>query len=391
LNFPPVEGGIATHCFQVAKYMSRLGEDVLVIAPDGPGAREFDAGLDFNVYRMPSLRSRYLRFLVTSLYALLTVIRHRRVDCLYSTLWRNSGLPAWLVSKVTGVPYFQAVHGTEVMRANLGPGLRWLFALTAGRARKLIALGEYEGVLLGRLGIPQDRVIVVPEGVDPEEYLADRVPDRGKTIRRKYGLDGRKVILTVGRLVRRKGHDMVIRALPQVLETVPEVVYLIVGRGSEQDDLRQLAEEMGVQDKVIFAGFVPDEELLAYYELCDAFIMMSREEQDDVEGFGIVFVEANACGKPVIGGRSGGVSHAIQDGITGVLVDPCDVGAIRSALVEVLTNHEFAARLGGNGRRRVEQELNYAVIARRIREVMAKELLSLHSAGASSGFGIGPA
>ena len=112
-------------------------------------------------------------------------------------------------------------------------------------------------------------------------------------------------------------HDKIIEALPAILEQVPDVVYLIVGTGREEERLRVYAQEKGVADRVIFAGHVPDEELPAYYNAADVFIMPNREEGTNVEGFGIVFLEANACGIPVIGGRSGGTVDAIADGLFG--------------------------------------------------------------------------
>jgi phosphatidylinositol alpha-1,6-mannosyltransferase len=373
-NFPPEEGGIATHSLAVARHLSELGDDVIVIAPGGRGSHEADPTLGFKVYRLSPFRSKYLRLAATFLYTLVAVMRHRPVDCLYSTHWRSCGVAVWLVSVFSRVPYFQAVHGSEVLPKNLGRGMRRAFSLVASRARKLIALGDYQRLLLVRLGIPESNIEVLPEGVSLEWCLAPRDPGRERIIRRKHGLEGKKVLLTVGRLVPRKGHDMVIRALPAVLEKVPQAVYVIVGRGPEEARLRQLARQLGVEERVVFTGYVPDGELVAYYDLCDVFVMVNRDEPNDVEGFGIAFIEACARGKPVIGGRSGGATHAVVDGITGLLVDPYNVKEIGDSLIEVLTNGQLAAILGGNGRRRAEQELSYRVIVHKLREVMSASL-----------------
>ena len=166
---------------------------------------------------------------------------------------------------------------------------------------------------------------------------------------------------TVGNLVARKGHDMVIRALPRVRQTVPDVTYLIIGDGPYRGQLEALAGALGVRDRVIFAGGIPNEELPPIYALSDLFVMPSRDQSEecDVEGFGVVFLEANACAKPVVGGRSGGICEAISDGVTGLLVDPNDPEDIANALVRLLTNSDLATRLGKRGRLRVVRDFSW--------------------------------
>ncbi|MCK4326421.1 glycosyltransferase, partial [bacterium] len=211
---------------------------------------------------------------------------------------------------------------------------------------------------------------VIPPGVDSLRFRPDLDAD---AVLKKHHLFGRQVILTVSHLVRRKGHANVIRALPNVLRKVPNAVYLIVGRGAEEVHLRKLVHDLGLQDKVIFVTRVTDEQLPLYYNVCQVFIMPSYEikEEGDVEGFGIVFLEANACGKPVIGGRSGGVEDAIINGETGLLVNPLNVVEIANALTRILTDREFAERLGRQGGKRAERELSWKQVTKRILEVMA--------------------
>jgi phosphatidylinositol alpha-1,6-mannosyltransferase len=179
-------------------------------------------------------------------------------------------------------------------------------------------------------------------------------------------LTGKRVIVTVGRLVDRKGHDMIIRALPKVLNDIPETVYLIVGRGPTEERLQALAREVGVENHIVFCGFVPEAELLAHYHAGDVFAMPNREVRGDTEGFGIVFVEAGACGKPVIAGRSGGAVEVVAEGVTGFLVNPLDVHEIAETLTTLLQNRDLAARMGEAGRARVEQHYNYQQVAANI-------------------------
>ena len=164
---------------------------------------------------------------------------------------------------------------------------------------------------------------------------------------------------------------MVIRALPYLLQTVPDVRYIIVGSGP-QATLDHLARELRVRDRVIFAGLVPDDDLPAIYALCDLFVMPSRQNlaQQSVEGFGLVYLEANACGKAVVGGRSGGVGDAVQDGVTGLLVDPHDPKDIANAVGILLTNRELARQLGEQGRSRVVKDFTWDTVGKRIQGIL---------------------
>src|SRR5712692_517426 len=185
-------------------------------------------------------------------------------------------------------------------------------------------------------------------------------------IRARHKLVGRRVILTGGRLVERKGHDRVIQALSRVVLDVPDAVHLVVGRGPEEDRLRALARANRVEDRVVFCGFVPETELMAYYQAADVFAMPNREVEGDTEGFGIVFVEAGACGKPVIGGRSGGAVEVIRDGVTGFLVNPLGVEEITRTLTALLQDRDLARRMGQAGRARGEQYYTYQEVAGKI-------------------------
>jgi phosphatidylinositol alpha-1,6-mannosyltransferase len=179
-------------------------------------------------------------------------------------------------------------------------------------------------------------------------------------------------VLTVGNLVERKGHDMVIQALAQVIRQVPGTTYLVVGDGPYRDHLDRLARAAGVRDRVVFAGRVDADRLPDIYALCDVFVMPSRirPTERDVEGFGLVFLEANACGKPVIGGRTGGIPEAIVDGKTGFLVEPESVPDIAGRLATVLTDPELAAEMGRQGRSRVQTGFSWVDAAARVQELV---------------------
>jgi len=163
----------------------------------------------------------------------------------------------------------------------------------------------------------------------------------------------------VGRLVERKGHDRVIRALPRMLEEFPDLQYLIVGRGPHRSILEQLANEMCVTPHVHFLDDVSDDEMPDYVSALDVMVMPSRQVGHDVEGFGLVFLEAGACEVPVVGGRSGGIPSAIRDRHTGLLCDPESTGDIARSILELLANREMSKAMGKAARQWVIDEMNW--------------------------------
>jgi phosphatidylinositol alpha-1,6-mannosyltransferase len=265
-----------------------------------------------------------------------------------------------------------AVHGSEVQYLQAGerPAAlhRALFRWSTRPVRRFVALGTYQLGLIEALGVPSHRVHISPEGVDPTPYLTVDAR-RVAALAGRLGVHNRPVVLTVGRLVERKGHDIVLHALTRLIAKVPDVAYVVVGSGPNEIRLRQLATKLGLSPyTALFCGSVDAAELPTFYKLCDVFVMPNREVGSDIEGFGIVFLEAGAAGKPVIGGRSGGTSDAVLDGVTGFLVDPRSVSAVADAMLMLLENPVLAADLGDAGRRRVLASFQYADVARDIFE-----------------------
>jgi phosphatidylinositol alpha-1,6-mannosyltransferase len=176
------------------------------------------------------------------------------------------------------------------------------------------------------------------------------------------------VLLTLARLIDRKGQDTVIRALPRVLRDVPDLVYVLAGQGSYREALEALARECGVADHVVFAGFVADADVPDVYAAADLYGMLSREGRDtgDIEGFGITYLEASAAGLPVLAGRSGGTADAVEEGVSGLLVDPESVEAVADAIVSLLRDRAKARAMGQAGRLRAERDFSLAARAAKL-------------------------
>jgi len=285
-------------------------------------------------------------------------------DLVICTTWKcaRGVLP---VARRSRIPVVTVVHGLEITRPMTGLKRWWLRRTLLGSHRVIAVSTFMANRVLSECPSLPGRVIVVPNGVDPDRFFpAPKSPEA----LRHFGLsEGDRVILTLARVVPRKGHDQVIRALPQILGAVPTAKYLICGTGPEEcvDRLRRLAEELGLHDAVIFGGFIESGQLNDVYNLCEVYVMPSREivDEGDVEGFGITFLEANACRKPVVGGDSGGVPDAIVNGETGYVVDPTDPTAIAHAVTKLLSDSALADRLGRQGYDRVTRRYNWNTIA----------------------------
>ncbi|RKY57866.1 MAG: hypothetical protein DRP94_07835 [Candidatus Latescibacterota bacterium] len=358
-DFPPIVSGISTYFYQLWRHLPP--EKVLVLAPWVEGCEEFDRRQSFKIVRkeMPVGKSRKEKVIKTSLnifWALYLALRFR-VTKLHCGQVVSAGLAGLTCKKLLGIPYAVYVYGSETVRFSRSKFLSRLIGRITEEAEEVVPNSDFTLEEYLRFGVPREKMVKITPGVDPEAFAP-----RGKPLEivRRYGLDG-PTLLTVGRLDERKGHDVVINALPKVAERFPKVKYLVVGKGREEERLKALARKVGVEDKVIFVGFVPDEELPGYYNVCDLFVLPNRETEEsdylrgDYEGFGIVFLEAGACAKPVVGGRSGGVEEAVVDGVTGLLVDPRSPEEVAGAVIELLEDRDLRERLGREGRRRAEQ------------------------------------
>jgi len=269
------------------------------------------------------------------------------------------------------LPFVIYAHGNEILAAIDSDWDKPRLALK--KAACVLANSSFTAGLLQMAGVAAEAIAIIPLGCDISKFR----PRRPNLQLRQKVLGDRArgpVILTVGNLVERKGHDMVIRSLPVVCQRVPDVTYLIVGTGPFKERLSELATELGLRDRIIFAGKVSDDELPDVYAMCDVFAMPSRARlaSHDVEGFGLVFLEAGACAKPVVAGRSGGIEDAVVDGVTGLIVDPSDARDIGQALIRLLTDSELRGRLGQQSRDRVEKEHTWSMLGARVQSILER-------------------
>lgn len=367
LNFKPATGGIAEYTHQVVRTLAGLGHRVRVVAPEMPGADDFDASVPYEVARID------LDLSPPPLRALPAVVRHLRhhvaevdADWLVHNTIDGATHACWWVGVRDRIPVCTMVHGTDVQSrmfedpSAYDHALSWLVErsrLKRGvlQADHVTSPSTYTRDLLIEFGVPHDRVTVIPP-FRPDPEAADVAEEAVRAVREDLGIDDAPMLLTLTRLVERKGIDVVLEALPAIREAIPDVRYVVAGDGPDRDRLESLAGEHDVGDAVTFAGFVEEDRKWTLLAAADLFVMPNRKLPDgDVEGFGIVFLEANMVGTPVVGGRSGGAVDAIADGETGLLVDPRDVEGLADRIVELLSDDDRRQRMASEGLKRTSR------------------------------------
>lgn len=260
------------------------------------------------------------------------------------------GASALLIRLLFKIPYCVYCYGADVLEFSRYPWARLLVRAIFANSGRIITISGYTAGLIRDLYHPKAVISIVKPCIEDRFFEHRPLPDEG--LRRRYGLEAGKVMLTVGRLVERKGHDIVIKSLPILREHVPGVHYLILGDGPYRARLEALVSESGVTGLVTFCGSVSWEELPDYYCLADVFVMVPRllGRKGDVEGFGIVYIEANALGLPVVASRSGGIVDAVEDNTNGLLVnDPADVREVAAVCGKILLNDGLRQTLSANG------------------------------------------
>ena len=301
--------------------------------------------------------------------------REHDVTFTWCANFKPASYVAWSLRKRMGIPYCVILHGTELLqmrRHSIGLRKRLIARALLGSAAVIVTNSEWTRTMALELfddlkiPVPADRVVPVPLGADLDRFR--RGVDTS-AVRAKYGLNGGRWMLTVGRLVEHKGQDQALRALALLRDEEPRLRYAIAGSGLYDEKLRALAAELGVEDRVSFLGHVDDEDLPALYNVAELYVGASRVAVDHVEGFGISLVEAAASSLPVIAGREGGMPEAVVEGETGLLADPYDPESLAAAIRRVLCEPELGQRLGAAGRRVAESKYSWQRVSRELRAI----------------------
>jgi phosphatidylinositol alpha-1,6-mannosyltransferase len=351
-DYPPTIGGIANI---LATFMRIAGDSACVIlAPGSSGARAFDAEHPVRTIRFPTIFrlgavGKGVSFILGSLWTGFWLCRHRPEVVMAGQVVR-AGPITYLWHRISGKPYYVWVYGGETSSRFLPSRrlTRFLHRILR-QSRVVFTNSPFTTAEMRDFGLGS--VVEIPRGVDHDVFYP--TPKEAAYVER-FSLGGKLVFLTLGRLIERKGVDRMLEALSRLNTRLPPWHYLVVSDGPYREHLEKLTDRLGLREKVTFTGYIERRELPIYYNLCDIFSMPNREVAGDgkgalsVEGFGTVFVEAAACAKPVIAGRSGGAVYALQDGVNGLVVEPDDVGDICGAILH-LADNDVRDEMGANG------------------------------------------
>jgi phosphatidylinositol alpha-1,6-mannosyltransferase len=352
--FLPTKGGTAVSFDDDFRRLG--GKDVHIITTVVPGAAEFDRDHPNSIHRLvlerrewikPESLFIYTKLLLSALWLTVT----KRITAIYAGRALPEGLVALVVARLTRRPVFIYAHGEELTGWGRGRKFRTM-CFTMRNADGILSNSDNtRDTLINLLGVNPERIALTYPTVD-EDRFRPGLPD--DDLRSLIGVTGeKKLILSVGRLLSRKGFDNVIRSLPMLLDQGVDVEYALIGIGDEVGYLQGLAREFDVTDRIHFLGHVSYEDLPRWYNACDLFAMPNRDIGGDSEGFGLVFLEAAASGKPAVAGKAGGTGSAVVDGVTGLRVDGENIAEIAAVLIRLLSDPEESARMGRAGRQRV--------------------------------------
>jgi phosphatidylinositol alpha-1,6-mannosyltransferase len=375
--FLPHAGGARVYYFNLYRNLiNQFPDRVTVLTKKVDGWEEFDRMESSDSFRIV----RHFKPLSTWKYHELPKLVFPLMEAMYRSVGPKfdvvhfgdlypQGAISLLLKTWFGIPYLAYCHGEEITltdRFRYQPTLRNKIYRAADA---VVAANSFAREQLKRIGVSEHRIHTITPGVNCDVF---RPNADAEEIRRRYQLDGKMVLLSVGRLCKRKNHSATLHAIRKILSDLPNLVFLIIGRGESEQKLRQLVAEQKLDDVVRFIGYVPDEKLPNFYAAADLFVMPNREEGNgDIEGFGMVFLEANACGKAVVGGRSGGTEESVVHGVTGMLVNPDDIDELAATLKLLLLNQDLRHRMGNAGLRRARSEYSWAERGRMLHDISA--------------------
>jgi phosphatidylinositol alpha-1,6-mannosyltransferase len=365
--FPPKKGGSGRWFWELYRRLPEI--DVHVVAGDTPGAASFDATAELPIVRIPMHFPNWglwsasgLPNYVRAWFGVSRAVSRIRPDVIHCGRCLPEGLLALLVKRRRGIPFWCYAHGEELTVASSSKELRWLNEAVIRGADRMVANSRHtRDILLHEWNVPPDRVSVLYPGVDTATFVPAS-PD--PHLRAQLGWSGRRVVLTVGALQKRKGQDMLIRALPAIRRRCPDVLYALIGEGWERGYLDDLVSRLNVAEAVQFRGAPTDAELVNCYQQCDLFALPNRRVDWDFEGLGIVLLEAQACGKAVVTGTSGGTSETVQPSVTGELVPSDTPDRLGETIVELLDDPARRAAMGARGREWVLAHFDWAELSR---------------------------
>lgn len=371
-NFPPKSGGSGRWFWEL--YSRLPADNFIVVTDDEVDDCSADNEIENTIIRMKlrsfewGLRSlKGLKFYWHTVFALRRIIKEHRITHVHCGRVIHEGVIAWLLSMMTPIKYVCYVHGEDVETAAMSKEHDLMVRQVCKNAERIICNSHNSSTIVQKLKYAeQDKIDVLHPGVDCARFIPVEPDD---IFRENMAWTNKFVILTVGRLQKRKGHDRMIEAVDIIRKSYPDVLYVIIGNGDEKEALSLLVENLELSDNVIFLDEISDQQMIQCYQQCDLFILPNRTIDNDIEGFGMVLVEAQSCGKPVIAGDSGGTRETMIIDKTGWIIDCTEASLIAQKVSEICSNREYLLEVGKAGRQHVESELDWLAHTRKASDI----------------------
>lgn len=359
LEYPPFKGGVSNYYENIVKHWPNNNE--IFVLNNNNGELISD--------KLPVFKW------LPSIFKLQREIKNKQINHIIAGHILPLGTAALIVKKIKGVNYSVILHGMDLALAIKAGRKKWLAKKILKNAEHIICANNFTAkIARDVIGEKEaEKVEVVNPGVDSQ--LSINNYQLTIELKNKYNLENKIVLFSIGRLVKRKGFDKVIEAMPAILKEIPNLVYAIAGTGPERENLELRIMNYELSNRVIFLGKISDEEKWAWFELADIFTMPSRQINDDFEGFGIVYLEASLIGKPIVAGRSGGVEDAVLDNETGLLVNPESTEEIADAIIKLAKDEELRKKLGERGKERAIREFVWEKQAGKIFNLITRNIL----------------
>ncbi|MBU1037178.1 glycosyltransferase family 4 protein [Patescibacteria group bacterium] len=366
-EFPPQTGGVQNYYYNLLKNFKE-GIEVVVLTVPHKNSSVFDQQQDFKIIRKELLFKIFWPSWFKLIFLIKRIVKEQKINLIWVGDVLPVGTAIYFLNYFFKVPYFVSTHGLDIMLPQKSARKENLMQKVLKASSFITTNSLFTKKELTNLNIAEEKITLIYPCPNIYQTAENKTQaEKIQHLKKQHRLEDKKILLTVGRLVKRKGHELVIKSLAKVLEKYPDVIYLIIGQGPELFNLQSLVNQLKLQQQVIFLTDVSDNDLPDYYAISHIFIMTTLELKEDVEGFGIVYLEAGSFGLPVIASR--GVSEAVINQKTGLLVKNNEVNDLTSKIIYLLDNPEVAKEMGSFAKQRiVVEDFNWQKQSHKLKE-----------------------
>ncbi len=369
--FPPTNGGSGRWFWEI--YRKLPIDKVHFAVGKAKGDKEFDekhaipiARLNLSSSNWGLLSIKGISFYIRKIFQIIKLVKANNIEVVHCGRCLPEGIIALTIKKLLGTNYLCYIHGEDIQSASTSREFSLLVKSVLKNSSKLISNSQNTaGLLKEKWHISEEKISVMYPGVDTNKFYPK---EYDQNTRKKLSWDNKLVVLTVGRLQKRKGHDIMLQTILKLKNTQPNILYSIIGSGQEEENLKKLARELNLTQHVQFLGEVSEETMIECFQQCNLFILPNRTVDGDIEGFGIVLLEAQACGKIVIAGNSGGTRETMIHDTTGFIVDCTTPDKIIDLLNKILTDESLNKKMGLAGRKHMIEHFDWKPLAEKARK-----------------------